>query len=69
MGSIEMDIPEKRYRNPLAKMQPDTEAVKRNGWQRQHILVIAEDDGRLDALEREIIQRIGDRLYGEYRHG
>ena len=45
-----MKIPEKRYRNPLAQMQPDTEAVKRNGWQRQHILVIAEDDGRLDAL-------------------
>ena len=66
---LEMNVPEKRYRNPLGSMQPDTEAVKRNGWQREHILVIAEDDGRLDALEREIIQRIGERLYGEYRHG
>ena len=64
-----MKIPHKPYRNPLAKLQPDPEAVKRNGWQRQHILVIAEDDGRLDPVEREIIQRIGQRLYGEYRHG
>lgn len=66
-----MKIRSPSYRNPLGQMQPDPEAVKRRGWREQHILVIADDDYRLDFLEREIIQRIGERLYGhaEKRHG
>jgi hypothetical protein len=66
-----MKIPARPYRNPLGDMQPDLEAVKRRGWRDQHVLVIAEDDGRLDVAERELIRQIGERLYGnqEVPHG
>ncbi len=71
-----MKTPHHPYRCALGSIQPiavDAEAVKRNGWQDQHILVIAEHDGRLDAFEREIVRRIGQRLYGSQtlgeRHG
>jgi hypothetical protein len=42
----------------------DAEQVKRQGWREQHILVIAQDDARLDFLERQLIASIGERLYG-----
>jgi len=48
-------------------MQPepvDLDAVKQRGWQDQHILVVNESDARLDFVEREIVRRIGERLYG-----
>jgi hypothetical protein len=48
-------------------MQPvpvDLDAVKQRGWQEQHILVVSESDERLDFLERQLIRRIGERLYG-----
>ncbi len=67
-----MKIPEPRYRSPLARHLPeptDLEAVKRDGWRCQHILVVAETDDRLDFVEREFIRRIGERLYGESRKG
>jgi len=67
-----MSIPTSRYRCPLAKLQPETtdlEAIKRHGWRDQHILVISESDERLDFVEREIVRRIGERLYGGMRHG
>lgn len=66
-----MKIPEPRYRSPLARHLPectDLEAVKRDGWRGQHILVVAENDERLDFVEREFIRRIGERLYGGRRH-
>lgn len=47
----------------------DAEQVKRDGWQKQRILVVAEDDRRLDFVERELVRQIGDRLYGETRRG
>ncbi|CAH0445968.1 hypothetical protein LMG9673_04734 [Ralstonia pseudosolanacearum] len=56
------------YRSALARTQPevtDLEAFKRQGWRDQRILVVAESDGRLDFLERELVRRIGERLYGE----
>lgn len=62
-----MKIPDRRYRCPLARLQPEVtelEGVKRSGWREQHILVIAVSDARLDFVEREIVQRIGRRLYG-----
>jgi hypothetical protein len=31
--------------------------------------VISENDTRLDFVERELIRRIGNRLYGGKRHG
>ena len=67
-----MKIPEHRYRCPLGRLQPqstDLEVVKRLGWQQEHILVVKEDDERLDFVEKEIVRRIGERLYGGKRHG
>jgi len=67
-----MKIPEHRYRCPLGRLQPQTtdlEVVKRIGWQQDHILVVKEDDDRLDFVEKEIVRRIGERLYGGKRHG
>jgi hypothetical protein len=67
-----MKIPVPRYPSPLGRMQPepvDLDAVKQRGWQEQHILVVSESDSRLDIIERELIRRIGERLYGGARHG
>jgi len=62
-----MKIPHHRYRCPLARLIPepvDAEAVKRDGWRDQKILVVSERDERLDFVERELVRRIGERLYG-----
>lgn len=62
-----MKIPQARYPSPLGRMQAtpmDVEATKRQGWRDQHILVISDDDERLDFLERQLIRSIGERLYG-----
>ena len=67
-----MKTPQNPYRCNLGRVQPevtDLDAIKRNGWQGQHILVIAEHDERIDVFEREIIRRIGDRLYGSRTSG
>ena len=69
-----MDLPTPRYRCPLGRLQPesmDVEAVKRRGWREQRLLVVSLEDDRLDWMERELIRRIGERLYGarEARHG
>lgn len=59
-----------QYRCPLGRLQPnitDLEAMKRNGWRDQHILVVKDDDTRLDMIEREFIRAIGERLYGGAR--
>lgn len=53
---------------PLEKCQPnpiDSEAIKRDGWTNQGILVVAHDDTRLDWVQRESVRQIGDMLYGE----
>ena len=42
----------------------DVEAVKQRGWREEHILVVSDKDARLDFVERELIRRIGERLYG-----
>ena len=58
------------YRCPLGRVQPiavDSEALKRDGWREQKILVVSERDERLDLVEREIIRRLGERLYGGRR--
>jgi hypothetical protein len=63
-----MHIPTPRYRCPLARLQPepmDVEAVKRQGWREQRLLVVGLDDERLHWTEREMIRRIGERLYGQ----
>jgi hypothetical protein len=67
-----MKAPTPQYRCPLGRLQPNTtdlDAMKRNGWRDQHILVVNESDERLDFIEREIVRRIGERLYGGPHHG
>ncbi len=67
-----MKIPPTTYRCPLDRLQPQTtdlEAIKQSGWRDQHILVVSEQDQRLDFVEREFVRRIGERLYGGKRHG
>ena len=69
-----MKITPQRYQCPLGHLQPqvtDLEAVKRNGWREQHILVVSETDSRLDFIEQAFVKRIGERLFGEgsKRHG
>ena len=44
------------------------EDVKRAGWQEQGLLVINPTDPRLTWPERELIQQLGDRLYGNASH-
>lgn len=63
-----MNTPPYRYRCPLGNAQPiapDLDAIKRRGWQTDHILVVAGDDERLDWVERQFVQRLGERLYGD----
>lgn len=63
-----MKTPTPHYPSPLGRMQPtpmDIEATKRQGWRDQHILVISDQDVRLDYLERQLIRNIGERLYGQ----
>ena len=67
-----MTTREPRYPSPLGSMQGeavDLDAVKQRGWQDQHILVVSDSDQRLDPTERQLIRRIGERLYGGPRHG
>ncbi len=66
-----MKIPAYRYRCPLGRLddRDDPEDIKRQGWRDQHILVVNASDERLDFIEREIVRRIGERLYGGARHG
>ena len=66
-----MKVPQQNYRCPLGKLQAqvtDLDAIKEAGWRDQHILVVSPDDERLDWVERELLRRIGDRLYGEKGH-
>ena len=66
-----MKIPTPRYRCPLGRLQPDVQdldAIKERGWRDQHILVVSADDDRLDWVERDLLRRIGNRLYGGTRH-
>ena len=63
-----MKIPSKPYRCPLGDLQAtvtDLDALKRDGWRKQRLLVVSADDESLDFVEREIVRRLGDRLYGK----
>jgi hypothetical protein len=41
------------------------EQVKRDGWLEHGILVVNEDDQRLSWPERQLIQQLGERLFGK----
>lgn len=47
----------------------DPDEVKRAGWQDQGILVVAEDDGRLDDIERGMVRAVAIKLYGPRGNG
>jgi hypothetical protein len=66
-----MKVPVPRYRCPLDRgsSREDPESIKRQGWRDQHILVVSEEDARLDFVEREFVRRLGERLYGGKHHG
>ena len=66
---MKIDLP--RYRCPLNRSshRTDPDVIKRDGWREQRILVVAANDERLDFAERELIRQLGERLYGEKRHG
>ena len=67
-----MKVPTSQYRCPLGSLQPqatDLDAIKERGWRDQHILVVNAFDERLDFIERELVRRIGERLYGGKQHG
>ena len=62
-----MKIPQAFYPSPLGRMvgeHVDVQSVKQRGWQDQHILVVSDNDERLDVLERAVVRKIGNRLYG-----
>ena len=57
---------QKDYQSPLGKMQPtkiDLEKVKKEGWNKEGILVVKIDDERLSWPEKEIIKQIGNKIY------
>lgn len=56
--------------SPLARLQGPTinaEATKVHGWNSHGILVVAENDERLTWVERELVQQLGNKLYGRGR--
>lgn len=60
-------IPQSGPRCALAKLLPsgtDTEKVKRDGWRDHQILVVNLNDPRLDFVERQMVQQLGETLYG-----
>ena len=62
-----MKIPQPPYRCAVARLVPgpvDAEEIKRDGGREQHILVVNEADERLDFVERKLVRRLGERLYG-----
>lgn len=69
-----MKLQAPQYRCPLGRLHPDVQdldVIKQRGWRDQHILVVSNDDERLDWMERELVRQIGERLYGAggRRHG
>ena len=41
--------------------------IKRDGWRQQGVLVVAANDERLTWPERELVKKLGAKLYGD-RH-
>lgn len=48
-----------------ADQRPSPEQIKRSGWRRQNILVVSADEERLTWTERELVRRLGEKLYGQ----
>ena len=50
----------------LTSERTDPEQIKRDGWHEQRILVVSADDQRLNWLEREQVNQLGEKLYGQH---
>ena len=56
------------YRNPLdLSNSVDYEAMKKNGFHDQGILVVHLDDDRIGWVERQMLLNVGEKLYGKRR--
>jgi len=44
--------------------QMDVEKLKEDAWHDHRILVVGADDTRINWMERQVIEQIGQRLYG-----
>ena len=67
MARVKSCIPRKPQCT-LGRLMPiriDSEAIKRQGWRDQKILVVSLDDPRLDLVDREFVRQIGAHLYGQ----
>ncbi len=49
----------------LTAVSVDAEAVKRQGWREQSILVVSAEDDRLSKFEKALVTELGDRIYGK----
>jgi hypothetical protein len=58
-------------RSPFARLirsklsDEDLHEIKAAGWHEQRILVVSADDKRLNWLEKQMIETIGERIYGK----
>lgn len=62
----------KPARCALGKLIPDTidtESLKHDAWTSHRIIVAAIDDPRINWIERQILQTIGEKLFGRVRRG
>ena len=50
----------------LTSEREDKEKIKRDGWTEQKILVVAADDKRLNWMQREFVNQLGNELYGRH---
>ena len=48
----------------LIPNRQDAEAIKRDGWRNRKILVVSQEDPRLDFVMRAMVKQIGEALYG-----
>jgi hypothetical protein len=55
----------RRFPKGYGGQRRDPDRVKRDGWQEQGVLVVAEDDQRLNWPERELVRQLGSKLYGK----
>lgn len=56
------------YRNPLNLSNSiDYEAMKRNGFHDQQILIVDINDDRIGWVEREVLRQVGEKIYGKLK--
>ena len=56
----------------LGKLIPDTidtETLKHDAWSQHRILVVCTDDPRINWIERQVLETIGEKLFGRRRRG